>query len=179
MDYKTTERLNSNKIHNYMRHPVLLFVLTIILATSCGISNKMMVSTYSNGYWGNWEDLAKPWRTWAYQGSIDDFIVYDYNYHPSNYVFKLEVQNMTVTNDTKTNMEANRWYEYWGTISFDENVDWNDFAKYTVHNFIGHYHGVQKKTVKVTVMKKSSGYIYNIISGDVGFGITIPWQHAK
>ena len=86
---------------------------------------------------------------------------------------------MTVTNDIKTNMEANRWYEYWGTISFDENVDWNDFAKYTVHNFIGHYHGVQKKTVKVKVMKISSGYTYNIISGDGGFGITIPWQHAK
>ncbi len=163
-----------------MKHRVLLLALISILATSCGISNRMYVRTYSDGYWGRWEHMSNnSFSRVGYQGSVDNFIIYTSACHPSQYTFKLEVKGMNVRNNTKTDLKANKWYEYWGTLSFEQNITWQEFALYVVTRPIGHYGGVQKKMVQVKVMKKSSGYIYNVVSDDVGFSITIPWQHSK
>lgn len=163
-----------------MRHRILLLSLISVLVTSCGISNKMLVTSYSDGYWGKWIDLSRESLYKAsYQGSVDNFIVYNHSLHPSRYTFKLEIRGMNVKNDKITDIKSNTWYEYWGTLYFDQNTDFKTFALYGLQSLSPHFGGVQQKTVRVKVMKVSSGYTYNVFSGDIGFGITIPWLYSK
>lgn len=160
---------------------VLNIIVTLLLVVSCGTSNQMMVNRYSKGYWGEWtnawgvSNLNHP----AFYGSRNNFIVYNATWHPSNYCFKLEILGQSVSETTLINQEIDKWYNYNGYVYFDEDRSWEEFCR-DVQNISKHFLDVQKKAVKVKVLRKSNGnYVYNVLSGDNGFAITIPWNLVK
>ncbi len=156
----------------------LNIIVVLLLIVSCGTSNQMMVNRYSKGYWGKWKNASTDWKTPAFYGCRNDFIIYDADYHPSNYCFKLEILGLSVS-ETLINQEIDKWYSYNGYVYFDEYRSWEELCG-DVQKISVHFYDVQKKLVKVKVLKKSNGnYVYNVISGDSGFAITVPWNLVK
>lgn len=160
-----------------MRYKIFLLALLPLIISSCGISNTISVCTYRDGYWDGWDEIGT--LKWSYRGKPDNFIVYNSFFHPSEYTFKLEIQGMPIKDNNKADIKSNKWYSYNGIIYYDQNVDFKKLGPSLKAYLNPHFNNVQKKQVTVKVMKKSSGYVYNVISGNEGFGITIPWQYSK
>lgn len=159
----------------------LSFLLTPFL-TGCGVTNTISTNQYIEGYWGRWQTPSY----WGYHGSPGSFIVYNPGYlrdnHPSNFCFRI-----TINNFNKDSLPKEEWRNYYGTIEYhtvSRPTDYKYASKVFVQtdldnlSKVGNY--LVKRSAQIKVFKKKNGsYTYNILFDDVGFGVSIPWQHAK
>ena len=100
---------------NYTNKRLLSGVMVTLLSLSCFA--QLSTNAYYNGYWGSWEKQYYEYlRKSKYQlhGNYSGFIIYNNGSHPSEYVFKFQIDNyLPPTKETiKYHRKNNIWYEY-------------------------------------------------------------------
>lgn len=164
---------------------IILFSLSALLFTGCGIFSNMSNSQvsynkYIDGFWGNWETF-NPFSNVSFYGTPGNFIVYQGYGHKSDYSLKIVANNCFLSTKDKTAIKSHRWYEYKGTITYRTYKRYNsskDYIKAFDYVLIsGTYEVTRPATIKVYPMKDR--YCYNIYFDGVGIGLNIPWQIAR
>lgn len=156
---------------------ILLSVLLVTtIVTNCGITSKdMTYSTYERGYWGQWYSYPDFVR-WAFKGNPDNFVVYLYRHHPSDFVYHIQINNYNSYRVSSGNFE-----QFVGTIEYRKpynNYSSADFIHRSLPE-LSSYGDIVSRPAKISVKKESRHYVYNVFFDDVGFAVTIPWQKAK
>lgn len=166
-----------------VRFSLLSIIIVGLLTTGCGImgggtaNSKVQYAQYVGGYWGQW----KTFYSWGFQGRPNSFVVYrGRDTHPSNYCFKITVNNFTSNYIPKGEEKS-----FSGTIEYTTNVNDNNPSRYDYHSqwFVetdlpSLSYGYFKTTrpARIVIEKKRNLYFYNIFFDNVGFAITIPWK---
>ena len=160
----------------------LAIILTCFVVSGCGIlgggapNSQVQYSQYIGKYWGQW----KTFDDWAFQGRPNSFVVYSRDSHPSNYCFKLTINNF-FTNYLSKGEER----RFSGTIEYTSGVNDNDasrvgyFSRWFVENdlpYLSHHYYTKTRPANFIVERKGNLYYYNVFFDDVGFAITIPWK---
>lgn len=154
---------------------LIVYILVLSLISSCGITtSNMAFSTYKNGYWGSWYNYREKW---AFYGTPDSFIVYNSYYHPSQFTYRV-----TINNYNSYRVSSGKFEEFSGTLEyFDElrSLSADEFVTYTIDHLSPGYGNLHSHKAKILVKKEKYRYIYNIFFDNVGFGVTIPWHKVK
>ena len=174
-----------------------LFV--IITLTLLAIATKAQIRTcaYYDGYWGKWKDQWLPSlfssspEKFYYDlyGNESGFIVYNKGDHPSDYVFKFQINNYVKPSkqQIKDHYKRNDWYEYNGTVEYfvvesaptiKEILKKWGFPIY--HDWSTRNEPIAKRvanaTIKIAPYKKHPE-LYNIWFDDVAIGIQLVYIH--
>ena len=166
----------------YTNRRLLLGVMVTLLSLSCFA--QLSTNAYYNGYWGEWKKQYFEYSSqtmYELYGNYSGFILYSSYSHPSEYVFKFQIDNyIPVTKETiKYHKKNNIWYEYSGSVEYFINSDyptikaalmtWNiPHVKNTVENI--------KKTARAKIQiapYKDHPRVYNIWFEDVGVAIDL------
>lgn len=136
-----------------------------------------------NGYWGQWE-CSNPYQFieggYLMQGTYDEFIIYEYGKHPSQYIMKVKLFAMRVEQDKKIKkkrIKSGEWYQYTGSIEYYTTgvlERFNDIIQqwpYVPNSSNGKPHTVAA-TIKIQPYKKKPE-TYNIFFENMGLGIQI------
>lgn len=139
-----------------------------------------------NGYWGNWENYYEHSMygghgiRWGYRGHKDDFVVYRAEKHPGDFSFRI---TMISFNDSY--LTKGEWREYKGYIEYRsphayyKTGDSEYFVRYSLPAISSAGDYTIKRPATIKINKGNTGYTYNVFFDSVGFGLTVPWQHAK
>lgn len=162
----------------------------ILILYSLSSSAQLSTCVYYNGYWGDWKNQFGPISGNYYQlyGNNSGFIVYGNNSHPSEYVFKFQIDNYTPpTKETiKYHRKNNLWYEYQGSVEYFINNDYPTIKKAltSFYNFPCVCNKTEniKKTARATIKiapYKKHPKVYNIFFEDVGIAIDLGTLYFK
>lgn len=166
-----------------VRFSFLVIVLAGLLTTGCGVlgggapNYRVQYSQYLGGYWGQW----KTFYDWAYYGRPSNFIVYGRDRHPSDFCFRLTVNNFSsLTKGERRSFSGTVEY----TLGVGDNVASRNgyFSRWFVENDLPNLsHGYYSKTrpASIIIERKGNLYYYNVLFDDVGFAITIPWKDKR
>lgn len=156
---------------------MLIFISINIYGQQVSINSCKML----NGYWGAWQSNFGE----VLQGTYDEFIIYNHQYHPSNYIMKVKIFGMQVEIDKKIKkkrIKEKRWYEYVGTVEYFTNISYPDFkaqfnlwpsgilAPKAAEN--SSHSNSRSATIKIQPYKKNPE-VYNIFFEDYGIGIQL------
>lgn len=88
----------------------------IVVVISCYAQGTFNYCTMRNRIWGEWESSVNPFDRYLIDKVGDnEWIIYRYCNHPSNYLFKLKINNFYFDKDKKSRKEHlknNKWYEF-------------------------------------------------------------------
>ncbi len=169
----------------------LFVIITFALLT---IAAKAQISTcaYYDGYWGEWtQQYLLPLYSWEQRkdyynlyGNYSGFIIYDKEFHPSQYCFKFQINNYVppTKKQIKEHYKKKEWYEYSGTVEYyvvESEPTIKDVLKATTNpygsGFPIYNHGAKRvanATIKIAPYKKRP-QVYNFWFDDVGFAISL------
>jgi len=161
---------------------ILLGVISIIIS----LSSFAQISTnaYYDGYWGQWKkDYSEYLGRGEYKiyGNYSGFIVYYYHSHPSEYIFKFQINNYNPpTKDVIKYYYKNEiWHEYSGYVEYfiDNSYPTIKTAlKLWSFAFVSNRDTSIKKTAKATIKiapYKKHPKLYNIFFEDVAVAIDL------
>lgn len=174
---------------------ICIFCLLLVSIAKAQIST----NAYYDGYWGEWKNHWLPSLFssmpekyyYGLYGNESGFIVYDIDEHPSNYVFKFQINNyMAPTKQQiKEHNKRNEWYMYSGTVEYyvveshptiKEILKKFGFPLYhkEVHDNYGNYavKRVANATIKIAPYKKHPE-VYNFCFDDVAIAIHLVYVH--
>ena len=175
----------------------LLFVtLSIIISIA---KAQIRTNVYFDGYWGKWENQwlsslfsSTPVKMYYdLYGDESGFIVYDKGDHPSQYVFKFQIDNYVqpTKQQKKEKYNKHEWYEYSGTVEYfviEDNPTIKDILKkfgFPLYNKDTQDNNgnfsvkrVADATIKIAPYKKHPE-VYNIWFDDVAVGISLVYVH--
>ena len=107
-----------------------LIILFVIIPITSFCQTYFSFTKCINNYWGEWK-YSNPYRTidggYLLNGTYDEFIIYAYDKHPSQYIMKVKLFAMSVDNDKKAKkqrIKTDQWYEYTGTVEYYTNGLW-------------------------------------------------------
>ena len=162
-------------------------LLGVFLISGCGlIYNDISYCQYLGGYWGSWENYYEynnGWgygTKWSYQGKRDNFVVFEYGKHPSDFSYRISITSF----DDKS-LPKGEWKEYRGYVEYHTNHpvyssgDSEYFVKYTLPYLSCSGEYVIRRPATIGVNRGSQRYTYNVLFDNVGFGVTIPWKYSK
>lgn len=160
---------------------ILLALILLVIFTPIFCQTSFYFCKYINGYWGKWEN-SNPYTYieggYLIKGNYDEFIIYDYNNHPSQYIMKVKLFAMDVETDKKLKkqrIKSGQWYEYSGTVEYYTQGLWDKF-KNIMHqwpNVPDASNGeiqTASATIKIQPYKKRPE-VYNIFFENIGLGI--------
>lgn len=167
----------------FVMKKILFFILFSILFTPVFCQNYFNYSKLINGYWGEWIS-SNPYTYidggYLMKGTYDEFIIYEYGKHPSQYVLKVKLFHMAVDPNKKRKkkrVKSNEWYEYQGSVEYFT-VNEQEKLESIIHKWpytpdasVGKSHTVPA-TIKIQPYKKYPE-VYNIFFEDNGLGIHI------
>lgn len=136
-----------------------------------------------NNYWGKWEHF-NPYQTmskgYVLDGTYNEFIIYAYDKHPSQYIMKVKLYAMSVDNDKKAKkrrIKENQWYEYTGSVEYYTHGLWDKFKDiinqwpFVPDASNGEVH-TASATIKIQPYKKNPK-VYNIFFEGYGIGLDL------
>ncbi len=131
---------------------------------------------FYDGYWGEQKILKK--QNFCMFGNYDSFIIYNSNTHPSNYAFKVTIDNFHKPSKSETN-NGKGWVEYRGKVEYyvnEEHPTIKDVFKDKNSLFFGPLdctHPVKRIADATISIKAFNNHpkVYNIWFDDVGFAI--------
>lgn len=93
---------------------IVLFVS--ILFCSCKLNGQIKVSSWCDGYWGNWFSVTSV----KLYGNYSGFTLYYNNDHPSQFMFRFQIDSYkeTTYKERKANRKSKKWLEYSGTVDY-------------------------------------------------------------
>ncbi len=151
-------------------------MLCTIVAIICNAQGTFNYCTMRNNIWGEWESSVNPFDRYLINKISDnEWVIYRYNTHPSNYLFKLKINNFFFDKDKKSrkdHVRNNQWYEFTGCVEIFTDAD--NFAKN--FPFIPSYDKpeirclVLPARIRVEPYKKKIQTI-NILFDEVGLGL--------
>ena len=98
----------------------LCTLVGIVVVISCYAQGTFNYCTMRNRIWGEWESSVNPFDRYLIDKVGDnEWIIYRYCNHPSNYLFKLKINNFYFDKDKKSRKEHlknNKWYEFTGSV---------------------------------------------------------------
>lgn len=153
---------------------LFFYTLTYALSYSC----------YYDGYWSSWKKFSYGWEIY---GNWSGFIIYEKSEHPSNYMFKFQIDT-SVPPQQETNYTGggiDTWYVYQGVVEYYVTEDYptiKDVFKrygfpikrpqsYLSTPIVKRTATAIIKTVKRPWNAKKHPKCYNFIFDDVAFGI--------
>ena len=162
------------------------FLLAIIF--SCYTHAQICTCAYYNGYWGQWEKQYYEYLNSSkinIYGNYSGFIVYKSSSHPSEYIFKFQIDSYVTPSKEviKYHRKNNQWYEYTGYVEYFINSSYptikealriNSFAE------VPNTPSAIKKTARARIQiapYKNHPQVYNIWFEDVGIAIDLGAQH--
>ena len=96
-------------------------LFNILFLLCCEYASAFTWNSYYNGYWGKWTEAI----SYDIYGNYSGFVVYNSYKHPSEFVFKFQIDTSIppeVKMEGKTGKE--RWYYYWGTVEYYVSEDY-------------------------------------------------------
>ena len=97
----------------------LIFEMIVITMNA-----QIQTSSWHDGYWGQWRSHSSSidyrYNKYSLYGGYSGFIIYEKNVHPSEYIFKFQINSYIAPDkkDIKYHMKNNIWYEYSGTVEY-------------------------------------------------------------
>ena len=80
---------------------------------------QIKTSSWYDGYWGEWRSHYKEYKIY---GNYSGFIVYKNGDHPSEFIFKFNINMFDFLEPPKKikkqMIELNKWYKYPGTVEY-------------------------------------------------------------
>lgn len=158
---------------------LVTLVAVCFLTTGCsalfGNSDQVQYSQYIGGYWGRWHTLPD----WEFYGTPDNFVVFRHGRHPSEFTFRLKVNQLNPHLVNKDN-----WQDFTGSVEFTTEMptSYTDGSKWFIDNELPYlFHGRYSRTrpARIRIIKQGRLFCYNVYIDDVGFAITIPWKEKK
>ena len=172
-----------------MNRKILLCVFCLFLASIT--KAQIRTNAYYDGYWGEWKDQWLPSlysstpEKFYYRiyGNESGFIVYDADNHPSDYVFKFQINNYVAPTkqQIKEHYKRDEWYEYSGTVEYyvveskptikeilKDHCDWPGRTEPIAKR-------IANATIKIAPYKKHPR-TYNIFFDDVAVGIMLDYR---
>lgn len=167
------------------------FIFLVIIAKA-----QIRTCAFYDGYWGEWKEQWIPSlfsstpEEFFYKlyGNESGFIVYDVGDHPSEYVFKFQINNYIAPTkqQIKEHNKKQEWYEYSGIVEYFvvENYPTikDILKKWGFPLYHQHVTGtpvakrVANATIKIAPYKKHPE-LYNIWFDDVAIGIHLVYVH--
>lgn len=99
---------------------VISILCLMVISISCFAQGTFYYCTMRNNIWGEWEHSENPFDRYLINKiSSDEWIIYRYNVHPSDYIIKLRIKNFYFDKDKKSrksHLKNNQWYEYTGSV---------------------------------------------------------------
>lgn len=177
-----------------MNRKIMLFAFCIFLSNIA--KAQIRTNAYYDGYWGEWQIQWLPSLFsstpekfyYGLYGNESGFIVYDADLHPSDYVFKFQINNYVAPTkkQIKEHYKRQEWYEYYGTVEYfvvEEYPTIKDILKQWGFPLYGqHTTGtpiakrVANATIKIAPYKKHPE-VYNIWFDDVAIAIQLVYVH--
>lgn len=170
----------------------LLFVFVLCMLSILSIEAAVRWSAYYDGYWGKWYTYDY-WQDASYKGGYGGFICYKTYDHPSQWMWKLTINNYIppTKKEKKEHLKKGQWYEYQGWFEYyisDECQSIKEILKRlgagfanqvfvcpSQHQTTKGQRPCVKRTVPARIMiepYKDVPCNYNIWFEDVGFGIS-------
>lgn len=156
----------------------LFCVLVVaVISLSCYAQGTFNYCTMRNGIWGEWESSVNPFDRYLINKiNNNEWIIYRYCNHPSDYIFKLKINNFSFDNDKKSRKEHlknNQWYEFTGSVEIF--TDAETFAKKFPYVPTYDKPEIRKLTIpariRVEPYKKKIQTI-NILFDEIGLGLS-------
>lgn len=138
-------------------------------------------STYENGKWGQWfyfdVDEQLVGSSLTFQGTADNFVVYKKRGTPSDFKFRITV------NDFNTKKIKDSFISFQGYVEYrcppfatNENFKEKGKAFLMVLSLPSTRGDLIKRPATIRILRQGkSGYVYNIFFDEVGFALTVPW----
>jgi len=91
-------------------------VLYVLLFCPFYLFGQIKVSSWCDGYWGEWFPLTSVKVAGDYSG----FTLYYNNDHPSQFMFRFQIDSYkeTTYKERKTNRKEKKWLEYSGVVEY-------------------------------------------------------------
>lgn len=179
------------------RKNIMLCVFCLFLASIT--KAQIRTNAYYDGYWGQWKDQWLPSLYsstpeefyYGLYGNESGFIVYHADDHPSDYVFKFQINNYVAPTkqQIKEHNKRHEWYEYSGTVEYNvveskptikEILKDHGFPIYS--DWPGRTEPIAKRvanaTIKIAPYKKHPE-VYNIWFDDVAIAIELVYVHFR
>lgn len=175
---------------------ILFFAIVMIMALS--VRAQISTCSWHDGYWGQWKshttryEFFPPHYEYIIYGNYSCFIIYKKGNHPSEYIFKFEIDSYS-TPDKKTikyHKKNNLWYEYSGTVEYYVTEKYPtiyailkafEFPYFNCNS--GSYDNpcvkrTARATIKIAPYKKRP-QCYNIYFDNIGVGIDMEKTYFK
>lgn len=176
------------------REKIILLIIFTLLTNS--IRAQICTNAYYDGYWGGWKEQWIPavfsWETrkdlYELYGNPSGFIVYNKGDHPSNYVFKFQINNYIppTKQQIKEHYKRQEWYEYTGIVEYfviesaptiKEILKKWGFPLYH-QNVTGEPCAKRVANARIIIAPyKKQPEVYNYFFDDVGVGIHLVYVH--
>lgn len=93
----------------------LLLLVTVYCYSLC-ICGQIKVSSWCDGYWGEWFPLTSV----KVYGNYSGFTLYYSNDHPSQFMFRFQIDSYkeTTNKERKVYRKNKKWIEYTGTVEY-------------------------------------------------------------
>lgn len=167
---------------NYTNRRLLLGVMVTMISLSCFA--QLSTNAYYNGYWGEWRKQYFEYSghtLYNIYGNYSGFIVYDSYSHPSEYVFKFQIDyyNPPTKETIKYHRKNDIWYEYSGSVEYFINNDWPTIKSALMSFNFPHVRNKNEniqKTARATIKiapYKDHPRIYNIWFEDVAIAFDL------
>lgn len=161
---------------NRIRIICILALLPIIVSCksllNLGVDPYIYFCEYRGGYWGEWDRSY----TCAAKGTVDSFVLYADNTHPSEWGMKVTVYGLNSSKD----LESDKWDTFSGLFEFysrestaskaAQNVIRTSSFSYLRSPGSNHY----SRSATIKAQKGFGCVIYNVFFDDVGIGIKLP-----
>jgi len=161
-----------------------IILVGVLLSTSFICNAQISTCAYYDGYWGEWKQQYYTYSRHSWYklyGNYSGFIVY-YDYrHPSEYIFKFQIDRFVPPSkeEIKKHWKNNLWYEYDGYVEYFIDKDYPNIKtalKRFSFAFISSSSYNTKRTarakIKIAPYKKHPK-VYNIFFEDVGIAIDL------
>ena len=169
-----------------------MFVINVVNAMNAQIQT----SSWHDGYWGEWRRhtsrIHPSYNKYKLYGNYSGFIVYNNGDHPSEFIFKFQINTFDFIEPTKKikkqMIKLNKWYEYSGEVEYYVTEKYPTITAvlrtygfpYFSNNSGSAGNPCVKRTANATIKiapYKDHPECYNIYFDDVAVAITLDGVH--
>lgn len=97
-----------------------MLIISCIITIGMITAQNFKCSAFYDGFWGNWQILSG----YAATGNHWDFVFHDSGEHPSNWYFRLKIDNYKIPTkaEIKEHKKKKECFEYTGTFEYYTNI---------------------------------------------------------
>ena len=156
-----------------------LLYLFFFFATTLNVKGQISTCAFYDGYWGEWK---KPnYNMYKLYGNYSGFIVYYQSDHPSEYIFKFQIESYSQPSKeaVKYHWKNEEWYEYYGYVEYFIDSSYPTIKtalKTCSFALLSNNSYSTKKTANATIKiapYKDHPRVYNIFFEDIAIAIDL------